>query len=197
MHQVQSRETIRCIASAYGVSASAIIELNQLGDPPQLHSGPLLIPDVKDEAGAGGRTCSPQFPSPYSLDPVVTVPAPTAFPFVLTSEGITARPNFANAAGCDWMGIGGQAFARNAEPLAGLVVHLEGSGLSRDVLTGSKSEYGPGGYEIQLEDHLATTTGVYRVQLRDAHGEPLSNWIPVYTFADCSRNLLMVNFAQK
>ncbi len=197
VHQVQSGETIRCIASAYGVSAAAIIELNQLGDPPQLHIGPLLIPEVKDEAGAWGRICSPQFPSPYSLVPVVTALAPTTFPFVLTSEGISARPNFANAAGCDWMGIGGQAFARNGEPLAGLVAHLEGGRLSREALTGSKLEYGSGGYEIQLEDHLATTTGVFRVQLRDVHGKPLSDWIPVDTFADCARNLLMVSFAQK
>lgn len=196
-HQVRSGETIRCIASAYGVSASAIIELNRLGDPPQLHSGLLLIPDVKDEAGAGSRACSPQFASPYSLDPVVTVPAPTAFPFVLTSEGISARANSANAAGCDWMGIAGQAFARNGEPLAGLVVHLEGGGLSREALTGSMLAYGPGGYELQLSDHLAATTGVYRVQLRDVRGQPLSDRIPVDTFADCPRNLLVVNFVQK
>ena len=197
VHQAQSGETVRCIASAYGVSASAIIELNQLGDPPQLHIGPLLIPDVKDEAGAWGRVCSPQFPSPYSLDPVVTVPAPTTFPFVLMGDAISAISNFANTAGCDWMGIGGQAFAWNGEPLAGLVVHLEGGGLRREALTGSRSAYGPGGYEIQLGDHLAATTGVYRLQLRAVHSQPLSDWIPVDTFADCSRNLLVLNFVQK
>jgi TolB protein len=197
VHQVKSGETVRCIASAYGVSASAIIELNQLGDPPQLHVGPLLIPDVKDEAGAGGRVCPPQFPSPYSLGPAVTVPAPTTFPFVLMGDAISAISNFTNTAGCDWMGIAGQAFARNGEPLAGLVIHLEGGGLRREALTGSKLEYGPGGYELQLSDHLAATTGVYRLQLRDVHSQPLSDWIPVDTFADCSRNLLVLKFVQK
>ena len=197
VHQAQSGETVRCIASAYGVSASTIIELNQLGDPPQLHIGPLLIPDVKDEAGAWGRVCSPQFPSPYSLDPVVTVPAPTTFPFVLMGDAISAISNFANTAGCDWMGIGGQAFTWNGEPLAGLVVHLEGGGLRREALTDSRSAYGPGGYEIQLGDHLAAATGVYRLQLRDVHSQPLSDWIPVDTFADCSRNLLVLKFVQK
>jgi Tol biopolymer transport system component len=197
VHRVQSRETIRCIASAYGVAASAIVRLNRLGDPPQLHSGPVLIPDVKGEDYEAGPACSPQFPSPYSLDPVVTVPAPATFPFALTDEGISARPNFANAAGCDWLGMGGQAFARSGEPLAGLVVHLEGGGVVWDTLTGSKPEYGPGGYEIQIADFLATTTGVYRAQLRDPRGQPLSEWIAVDTFADCSKNLLMVNFAQR
>jgi TolB protein len=197
VHQVQSGETVRCIASAYGVSASAIVELNQLGDPPQLHTGPVLIPDVKGGESAGGRACSPQFASPYALDPVVTVPAPTTFPFALTDEGIAARSNFANTAGCDWLGISGQAFARNGEPLAGLIVRLEGAGLKREALTGSKPEYGPGGYEIQVADYVATTTGVYRVQLRDPRGQPLSDWVVVDTFADCARNWLMVNFAQK
>jgi hypothetical protein len=112
-------------------------------------------------------------------------------------DAISAISNFANTAGCDWMGIGGQAFARNGEPLAGLVVHLEGGGLRREALTGSKLAYGPGGYEIQLGDHLAATTGVYRLQLRGVHSQPLSDWIPVDTFADCSRNLLVLNFVQK
>jgi hypothetical protein len=112
-------------------------------------------------------------------------------------DAISAISNFANTAGCDWMGIGGQAFARNGEPLAGLVVHLEGGGLRREALTGSKLEYGPGGYELQLGDHLAATTGVYRLQLRDVHSQPLSDWIPADTFADCSRNLLVLNFVQK
>jgi len=197
VHQVQGGETVRCIASAYGVSASAIVDLNQLGNPPQLRRGPLLIPDVKDEPGAGGRMCSPQFASPHSFAPVVTVPAPNTFLFAPAEDGLSARPNFAGAAGCEWWGIGGQAFARNGAPLAGLVVHLEGGGLSRDALTGSKSEYGPGGYEIRVDDHLAITPGAFRVQLRDRRGQPLSDWIPVETFADCSRNLLRVNFAQK
>jgi TolB protein len=197
VHQVQSGETVRCIASAYGVAASAIVRLNRLGDPPQLHSGPVLIPDVKGEDYEAGPACSPQFPSPYSLDPEVTVPAPITFPFALKSEGISARPNFANTAGCDWLGMGGQAFARSGEPLAGLVVHLEGGSVVWDTLTGSQLEYGPGGYEIQIADYIATTTGVYRVQLRDPRGQPLSEWIAVDTFADCSKNLLVVNFAQR
>ncbi len=197
VHQVQGGETVRCIASAYGVSASAIADLNQLGNPPQLRRGPLLIPDVKDEPGAGGRMCSPQFASPHSLAPVVTVPAPIPLLFAPAEDSLSARPNFARAAGCEWLGIGGQAFARNGTPLAGLVVHLEGGGRSWDALTGSKSEYGPGGYEIRVDEHFAITPGIFRVQLRDRRGQPLSDWIAVETFADCSRGLLLVNFAQK
>ncbi len=221
VHQVQSGETLRCIASAYGVLPSAIADLNQLGEPPQLHIGPLLIPDVEGAARASGPVCSPQFPAPRAIDPVVTAPAPLAFPFELTggrirpqSNAVSAplecrrnclgpsstgriRPqsNAASAAGCDGMGMAGQAIARNGAPVAGLLVHLESTGPDREAVTGSRLEYGPGGYELQLDDHL-TTTGLFRVQLRDPHGRPLSEWIPLETFADCGKNLL-VNFIQR
>lgn len=95
------------------------------------------------------------------------------------------------------MGIGGQAFSLDGNPIINLVVHLEGGGLSQDALTGSKTAYGTGGYEFFLNNRPVQSTGEYKVQLRDQNGTtPLSDFITVDTFADCTKNLLLVNFVQ-
>ncbi len=129
--------------------------------------------------------------------PVVT-PSPTrsAFPFTAQGDGPVALQNFSNALGCNWMGIGGQAFDLAGNPIIGLLVHLDGGGQDQDAFTGSKTAYGAGGFEFFLADHVIQTTGEYRVQLLDTGGAPLSDFVTVNTFADCSKNLLLVNFVQ-
>lgn len=129
--------------------------------------------------------------------PVVT-PSRTrsAFPFTAQGDGAVYTQNFANELGCNWMGIAGQAFDLAGNPIIGFIVHLDGGGQDQDAFTGSKAKYGPGGYELFLADHVIQTTGEYRVQLLDTGGTPLSDFVTVNTFADCSKNLLLVNFAQ-
>jgi len=57
--------------------------------------------------------------------------------------------------------------------------------------------YGAGGYEFFLNNRPVQTTGEYTVQLLDQNGAvPLSDIITVNTFADCSKNLLLINFVQ-
>ena len=129
-------------------------------------------------------------------------PAPTpsktrsAFPFTIQGNGPLPVQNFANSAGCNWMGIAGQAFDLNGIPIVGYIVHLEGGGLDADSITGSKTAYGSGGYEFFLNDHVVQTTGEYKVQLLNPSGTPVSDFVVVNTFADCSKNLLLVNFVQ-
>ncbi|MGH2524757.1 MAG: zf-HC2 domain-containing protein, partial [Anaerolineales bacterium] len=110
VHDVQAGETVRCIAAAYGISPAALIEANQLGQPPRLRSGSLLIPDAPAEVEAIGPTCAPQFAAPYALDPVAHVAAPPTFAFGLQDDAIEAR---ASNAGCNWMIIAGQVYGRN------------------------------------------------------------------------------------
>lgn|SRR5574341_1463101 len=121
----------------------------------------------------------------------------SAFPFTVQGGGPTPIQNFANSAGCNWMGVAGQAFNLEGNPIIGLVVHLEGGGINTDALTGTKTAYGAGGYEFFLNNRPVQTSGEYKVQLRDQNGTtPLSDMIGVDTFADCSKNLLLVNFVQ-
>jgi len=121
-------------------------------------------------------------------------PTRSAFQFTLQGSP-TYLTNFANTAGCNWMGIAGQAFNLSGQPVVGLLVHLDGGGVVVESVTGSKPAYGPGGYELPFNDHVQATTNVYRLQLRNA-GAPLSDTYVINTFADCNKNLILVNFAQ-
>lgn len=142
---------------------------------------------------------------PTNTPPPTNTSAPTftptktqsAFPFTVQGGIPIPQPNFANSAGCNWMGIGGQAFNLEGNPIIGLVVHLEGGGLNQDAITGTKSAYGTGGYEFFLNNRPVQSSGEYKVQLRDQNGNiPFSDFITVNTFADCNKNLLLVNFVQ-
>jgi hypothetical protein len=129
----------------------------------------------------------------YAAPPTGTL---SPFPFTLQDGSPTYLANFANNAGCNWQGMAGQAFNLSGQPILGLLVHLEGGGLNYDTLTGSKPEYGTGGYELFISNTPQTTTNTYRIQLRTGAGQPLSDSYVIPTFADCNKNLALVNFAQ-
>ena len=139
--------------------------------------------------GAGGTG------TPNSLLPSATHTR-SAFAFNLLNNTATYLPNSINGSGCSWFGIAGQAFGLDGRPIIGLTVHLEGGGVSLDALTGSQPAIGPGGYEIPLGNHPVETTDVYRIQLRNNSGSPLSDNLVIETFGDCRRNLVLVNFVQ-
>jgi hypothetical protein len=137
-------------------------------------------------------------PTPTSTGPT---PLPTvtrsAFNYTLQTGSPTYLGNFLNDSGCKWFGIVGRAFGMDGNPVINLTVHLEGGGITADVLTGSgPSALGPGGYEIPLSDHPIETTNTYRVQLRRNTGNNLSDVYAIPTFGDCQRNLVLVNFFQ-
>ncbi len=102
--------------------------------------------------------------------------------------------NWANSAGCNWLGIAGQVFDFDGRAVQGLYVYVEGGGLDYGAPTGAHPQYGSGGYEIYIADHVIDTIDTYRIQVRDAGGLVLSDWYTIPTFADCSKNLIMVNF---
>lgn len=148
------------------------------------------------------RTPTPTPTLTLTPSPSPTGPTPTAtrtrsaFQFTVQGSGPVAMSNFANTSGCSWTGIAGQAFDLEGRPIQGLVVHQDGGGLNQDSITGSATAYGPGGYEFYLNNHPVQTTNVYRVQLRNNAGLALSDFVVVDTYADCSRNLYLVNFVQ-
>jgi hypothetical protein len=138
-------------------------------------------------------------PQPTNTSAPTFTPTKTlsAFPFVVQGDGPAPISNFANSAGCNWMGIGGQAFDISGNPIINYSVHLEGGGLSVDSRTGSKTAYGPGGFEFYLNNRPVQSTGEFKVQLFDQTGKvPVSDVVIVNTYADCSKNLLLVNFVQ-
>lgn len=194
-------------------SPMAVVEL-----PPTTAPGPgaegetptaTLVPFTDTPQPTATLAASPTFTEIVPTTPVATLavilpasplPSPTRtespFRFTVQGDAPIAVKNVFNQAGCAWMGIGGQVYDLNDRPIIAYVVHLEGGGRDEDSLTGSKPQYGPGGYEFRLADEPKQTTGVYRIQLRDAQGAGLSDWIPIDTYGDCLKNVLVVNFLQ-
>lgn len=150
------------------------------------------------------RTPAPTFtrtPTPTRTpSPTPTGPTRSPFAYTLQNGSPAYLSNFANTAGCNWQGIAGQVFNLQGQPQIGLLVHLEGGGLNLDVLTGSKPEYGQAGYEFFLTNVPKQTIDVFRVQLRNTAGAPLSDVYIIPTFANsgntCPKNLALVNFVQ-
>ncbi len=146
-------------------------------------------------------------PTPFAKKPSPTptktgpTPKPTntrsVFAFNLQPGSPTYLSNFLNTSGCNWFGIVGRAFGLDSTPVINLTVHLEGGGISADVVTGSgPSALGPGGYQIPIADHPIDTTDTYHIQLRNNTGTPLSDIYAIRTFGDCAKNTVMVNFTQ-
>jgi hypothetical protein len=120
----------------------------------------------------------------------------SAFAYELQNGAVTYLANFTNGSGCSWFSFVGQVFDLDGKPIIGLTIHLEGDGLKLDSITGSQPAVGPGGYELPLGNHPVDTTDTYRIQLRNNTGTPLSDTVVVRTYADCARNMVLVNFVQ-
>jgi hypothetical protein len=100
--------------------------------------------------------------------------------------------------GCNWMGIGGQVFGESGQPIGMLVVEvggqLEGEKIEALTLTGSASQWGPGGFEFNLAEKPILSSESLWVQVLDLEGNPLSEQVYIDTFDDCERAVVMVNF---
>ena len=123
-------------------------------------------------------------------------------PFVLHEGDPVAIPNIAHPdLECNWMGVAGKAYNLSGAPIAqGLFVQLGGAldGKPVDMLgmIGIATDYGPGGYEFTLGDKPLASTQTLWVQLFDQAMIPLSDQIYFDTFADCDKNLILINFTQ-
>jgi hypothetical protein len=100
--------------------------------------------------------------------------------------------------GCDWMGVGGQVFGESGQPVGMLIVEvggeLEGKEVRAITLTGSASQWGPGGFEFRLAEKPALSSGSIWLQVLDLEGLPLSEKIYFDTFDRCEQAAILVNF---
>ena len=134
--------------------------------------------------------------------PVEEQAAPADYPFVLQTGSPTYLPAFTHPeAGCAWVGVAGQVFDEQQQPLEGVVILVKGyyNGKIVDtmVLSGLGEAYGPGGFEVQVGDQSDETNNAVTLQLVNQQFEPLSEPYPVVTYDDCQKNLVMVNFVAK
>lgn len=134
-------------------------------------------------------------PTLTGVTPPLATYTPAAFPFTL-QDGAYAYTQYTGEQGCDYMAIAGQVFDLNGEPLKFIPIHIrdmEGF-FETIVFSGSAPQYGPSGYEVQL--NTSPYEAEFIVQLISETARPLSDEVVVRTRASCAENLIIVNFVQ-
>lgn len=147
--------------------------------------------------------------TPTSIPPTATpsfTPTPTQSPlrFSLQSGSPTYLKNFAHSSkGCKWAGVAGQVFDSNGTPLTNYIIKITGKyngvTIKKVAVTGmvNGDPYGPGSYEIVLGSSAVKSTGKLFIQLFSPDGVALTQKISFNTSANCSKNLIIINFSQK
>ena len=116
--------------------------------------------------------------------------------------------NFAHPAqGCKWLSVAGQVMeaaggspfgGQDGQPVSGLVVSvlglLNGNVVNELTLTGLAPDYGPGGFEVQLAGEPVASSGALWVQIYNLDGQAVTEPVFFNTKADCSQNVVLVNF---
>jgi hypothetical protein len=135
-------------------------------------------------------------------------PEPTATPEPITQYSLQEGSPVALDASvfhpelaCNFLGVAGQAFGADDAPIAGLRVRvlgtLNGQSVDKTGLTGAASAYGPGSYyEIQLADAPAASDNSLQVMLLNEAGQTISDGFTFSTTAECSQNLILINFKE-
>lgn len=150
-------------------------------------------------------TVSPTSAQTYTPSPVpLPSGTPTSLPIVLQTGSPVHIQNFVHTdEGCDWIGMAGQVFDANNQPINNLVVNVKGklgqTEIDKIAVTGipEANVYGPGGYEIKIADKTVVSENTLSIQVFDLNGNSLSKPIPFNTYSDCSKNLIIINFQTK
>ena len=163
---------------------------------------PTDTPSVIDTTTPSGSSPTGDLPTGTA---VLVTPSPTAsegMPFVLHPGDPVAINNIGHQElGCNWTGVAGRAFDLSGAPIEeGLFVKLAGT-LNGETLEtlgmlGMVNTYGPGSYEFKLGDSPRESIQVLWVQLFDQAMLPLSEQVYFDTYAECDRNLILINFNQ-
>ncbi|GAB1469285.1 hypothetical protein MASR2M66_01610 [Chloroflexota bacterium] len=99
---------------------------------------------------------------------------------------------------CNWQGVAGTVLDANNAEMLGIAVRLSGfyNGKSKNELTvsGIAPAYGKSGFEFFLGSVPIGSDGLLTIQILDQAGLPLSDPITINTYADCTKNLVLVKF---
>jgi hypothetical protein len=133
-------------------------------------------------------------PSPGPSPTVTNTRSP--FPFTKDLESPRYLQNYANNAGCNWLGIAGEVFDLQGNPVAlgAFQVHVWDGGIDTRVPVGGALAYGPSGYEQFLFDSPRVQD--HNIQLETSSGTAVSQVYRVQTRASCNQNLLYFVFVQ-
>ena len=202
------RKLIVAVCVLMGVLIPAcVVSAPDPGSPaPTAAPGETLV--VPSAAAPTGETAFPggtaTLIAPTAQIPATPAPTGTPLPairFYMQPGTPTRLANFVTPeAGCNWLGIAGQVFDLNGNPLAGVVIEVGGSLNGQPVqqlaLTGSSPAVGPGGYVIVLADHPVQSDGTVWFQLLDQAGSPKTGRILLTTSDRCEENLTLINLIE-
>ena len=160
---------------------------------------PTLTPTIA--ATLPANTATPTS-TPTPTDTATPGPSPTVtttrspFPFTKDLTSPQYLQNYANNAGCDWMGIAGIVLDLNGNPVSQgeYVVHVWDSGIDTRVVVGDASAYGPSGFEQFLYNEPRFQEN--NVQLETRNGTAVSQVYRLQTRTNCNENLIRFDFIQ-
>jgi len=141
-------------------------------------------------------------PSPTVVSLITPSATPTATktpkaPFSATVTYIDSTIIHPEAA-CNWQGIAGTIVDASNADMLGIAVRVTGfyNGKSKNELTvsGIAPAYGKSGFEFFLGTVPVGSDNLLTIQILDQAGLPLSDNIPINTYADCTKNMVLVKF---
>lgn len=124
------------------------------------------------------------------------------YPFVLQGDPTGMKSTlFRPSSDCSWIGVAGNVYDLQTRPVQGIIVQMGGSYNYKTLdeqftLTGLARSYGESGYEFTISNLIVASSHTLWVQLVDQAAIPLSEKIYFDTYADCIRNVILINFKQ-
>lgn len=195
-----------CSSLLPNVTPTRPVVMETLAASVELHPSSTEIVTVTPTAEPSPTSTLTPFPTPTVE---VLAFAPSSVPaeasiaprFLLQTGTPVGVANFVQPeAGCNWMGVGGQVFDLNDQPVTYLVVEVGGTlggiAISQLTLSGMSTVLGPGGFLIKLADRPIASDGTLWMQLFDLSGQPLTEKTFFPTFAECERNFILINFRE-
>ena len=210
----------------YLIIGLSIFTLSACSLPAPVEEPTSTPPDTPVDTVPTGTTFDDVFPEPTltidssnsgEISPTLPIESPVPTPTIETTAEPEVTYRYAVQsgtpvgttnivepdAGCKWMGVGGQVFSRNEEPVLGLIVEVGGELADAPVLllgmTGESAALGSGGYEVKLSDQVAASKDSIWLQLHDIHGKPQSDKVFFDTYGGegaCEKNLIIINFSE-
>ena len=167
---------------------------------PPTYTATITIQPSATETQLPTWTPIPTF-TPFILGSATTPPptlaASSGMPFEATLTHVGSA-YYHQDAGCNWMGVAGQAVDMNNSPVLYLTIHISGTLGGKFIdyysLTGTAPNYGQAGFEFVLGDKAVASSDTLWIQLMDQQGLPLTDQVKLTTYSDCSKNLVMIRF---
>lgn len=161
----------------------------------------IIVTDLPVETEIPTREPAPTLELPIKPE---STTVPSNFLYIVQPGSPAYLDNFAHLSeGCSWQGVAGQVFDRDGQPVTNLIVKMSGEWNGQEIagigVTGMTAglPYGAGGYEIVLGNVPADSNAPLYLQVFNQEQDPLTEPVPVVTYADCKKNLVLLNFVTK